>query len=90
MLQRARDIAGLPFNVNSGYRCHEHNAAIGSRSDSSHPKGLAADIRVEGDEDRFIIVNALMRAGFTRVHPHKTYIHVDLDPVKPQPSLRVR
>ena len=28
-LDKARDIAGIPFKINSGYRTMEHNATIG-------------------------------------------------------------
>ena len=89
MLQKARNIAGIPFPINSGYRCHDHNKAIGSRADSSHPKGLAADIGVKNYGDRYIIVAALIQAGFTRMWVHKNHIHVDLDPSKVQPWFEV-
>ena len=83
-LTKARKIAGVPFDIISGYRCPAHNAAVGSRPTSSHIKGLAADIRVMRSRSRFLILNALIKAGFTRIGIGKTFIHVDADATKDQ------
>jgi hypothetical protein len=48
ILQRIRDHFGQSVNINSGYRCKEHNAEVGGASGSHHTKGMAADIRVKG------------------------------------------
>ena len=48
ILQRIRDHFGEAVNINSGYRCEEHNAEVGGASGSHHTKGMAADIRVVG------------------------------------------
>jgi murein L,D-transpeptidase YcbB/YkuD len=48
LLQRIRDHFGVSVNINSGYRCEEHNKAVGGVSSSNHKKGMAADIRVKG------------------------------------------
>ena len=89
MLQKARNIAGIPFVITSGYRCHAHNKAVGSRADSAHPKGLAVDIKYSGYKERFIIVAALIEAGFTRIKIYQNHIHADIDPSKPSPYLEV-
>lgn len=47
-LQKIREHFGAPVNINSGYRCPEHNAEVGGASGSRHKKGQAADIVVEG------------------------------------------
>lgn len=45
LLEELRDIiGGLPLHINSGYRCPQHNAAIGGVSNSQHTKGTAADV----------------------------------------------
>lgn len=44
VLQPLRDIAGVPLQINSGYRCEELNAAIGGVPTSQHVKGEAADV----------------------------------------------
>jgi uncharacterized protein YcbK (DUF882 family) len=45
MLQKIRDETCSPVIINSGFRCLEHNRAIGSQDTSRHVKGTAADIR---------------------------------------------
>ena len=45
LLDQARDRAGVPFKILSGYRTIEHNLNVaGGRVGSSHLFGLAADI----------------------------------------------
>lgn len=84
-LDQARGLAGIPFKINSGYRCSEHNRAIGSKDTSSHLRGWATDIET-GDDSRcrFLILRALIVVGFRRVGIAKTFIHVDNDPDKDQ------
>jgi len=79
-LDKARDIAGIPFEITSGYRCKKHNAEVGGHPKSAHTKGYAADIRVFGSRDRYIILKALMEVGFNRFGIGKNFIHVDNDP----------
>ena len=83
-LDNARDIAGMPFKINSGYRTMEHNATIGGVENSSHIAGLAADIHCTDSRKRFVLIAALIAAGFTRIGIGKTFIHVDLDKDKDQ------
>lgn len=78
-LDEAREIANIPFIINSAYRSPEHNAKIGGKPNSSHLKGLAVDISVTNSRQRFIVLNALLNVGFTRIGIADTFIHVDLD-----------
>ena len=78
-LDEAREIAGIPFVINSAYRTPEHNAKIGGKPNSSHLKGLAVDISVTNSRQRFIVLNALLEVGFTRIGIADTFIHIDLD-----------
>ena len=82
MLDEARDIANIPFKINSGYRTVDHNKKIGGVQDSSHLTGFAADIHCIDNINRFIILNSLLLAGFSRIGVAKTFIHVDNDPTK--------
>ncbi len=84
MLQIARELAGIPFIITSGYRCGEHNAAVGGVPDSSHVRGLAVDIRVRNNNGRYIILKALLEAGFTRIGIGDGFLHVDNDTRKTQ------
>jgi len=81
-LDEARERAGIPFIINSAYRSPEYNAKIGGKPNSSHLRGLAVDINVTNSRQRFIILNALLDVGFTRIGIADTFIHVDLDSEK--------
>lgn len=81
-LDEAREIANIPFIINSAYRSPEHNAKIGGKPNSSHIKGLAVDISVTNSRQRFIVLNALLNVGFTRIGIADTFLHVDLDSEK--------
>ncbi|MBD3181053.1 peptidase M15 [Candidatus Poribacteria bacterium] len=83
-LQDARDTSGIPFVITSGYRCFRHNKRIGGNSDSSHLKGIAADILTRTSSERYFILKSLIKAGFNRIGIGKNYIHADLDTDKPQ------
>jgi zinc D-Ala-D-Ala carboxypeptidase len=83
-LDEARERAGIPFVINSAYRAPEHNAKIGGKPNSSHLKGLAVDISVTNSRQRFIVLNALLEVGFTRIGIADTFIHVDLSTDKSQ------
>ena len=76
-LDEARELAGIPFRINSAYRTPEHNAKIGGKPNSSHLKGLAVDISVTDSRSRFIVLKALIEVGFNRIGIADTFIHVD-------------
>lgn len=83
MLEKARDYAGIPFVITSGYRTKFHNDSLpNSVPDSAHTKGYAVDIAIKGSLQRYTILQALLRAGFSRIGIAKTFIHVDSDPDK--------
>lgn len=81
-LTQARIIANIPFIINSGYRSKSHNAKVGGKKNSSHLKGLAADIKCTNSRDRYIIIKALLVCGFNRIGINKSFIHVDIDESK--------
>jgi zinc D-Ala-D-Ala carboxypeptidase len=81
-IEMARDIANIPFRINSGYRTKEHNAYIGGSKYSSHCYGYAVDIHCTDSRSRAIIIDSLQKAGFNRFGIAKTFIHVDNDPEK--------
>lgn len=82
-LEQAREIAGIPFRITSGFRTKEHNSEVGGVPNSSHLIGVAADVAVSSGSERYVILNALIRAGFKRIGVAKTFIHCDTDPNKP-------
>tara|TARA_R100000654_G_scaffold14456_1_gene31126 strand:- start:19463 stop:19813 length:351 start_codon:yes stop_codon:yes gene_type:complete len=83
MIDNARDIAGIPFKINSGMRTIAHNRSIGSKDTSSHIIGCAADIHCNNSLDRSKIVAALIQAGFRRLGIAETFVHCDCDERKP-------
>ena len=88
-LENAREKAGIPFKINSGFRTEEHNEKVGgkqkteSSKGSSHLYGYAADIAAKSGVERWKIVKSLIDSGFSRIKNEKTFIHVDSDPDKP-------
>jgi zinc D-Ala-D-Ala carboxypeptidase len=86
-LDVARDIAGFPFIVTSGVRTVEYNRELMKKGypvspKSSHLLGWAADLKVVSTRKRFLMMEALLDAGFNRFGIGKDYIHVDMDPNK--------
>lgn len=85
MLDDLREKAGIPIFIGSAYRCKEHNDTIlGAVEDSAHLKGKAVDIRCNDSATRFKILKAAFEAGFRRIEPRETWVHVDVDESKPQ------
>ena len=82
-LDIARDIYGFPMVITSGFRTVEHNKKVGGSRQSSHLLGYAADIAVPNSERRFLLVEALLDAGFHRLGLGPDFVHVDLDPNSP-------
>jgi len=84
LIDDERGIAGIPFRITSGYRTPSHNAIVGGVEDSSHTRGLAADIYTPDGRHRWLIVDALIKVGFNRIGIADSFIHVDNDPEKTQ------
>ena len=82
-LNQAREKAGIPFILNSAFRCESHNAEVGGSCTSSHLVGCAVDIKCDNSHNRYLILNALIQVGFNRIGIAKTFIHVDDDMTKP-------
>ena len=83
-LDRARDIANIPFKISSGFRTPQHNVNLRKQgykasANLSHLKGCAADIVCKDSGTRQKIVNGLIMAGFTRIGIADTFIHCDTD-----------
>lgn len=84
MADDARELAGFPWKINSGYRCPKHNQKVGGVEGSSHTKGFAFDVHCSGSTQRYAIVKALIAAGFKRIGIGETFVHADIDDDKPQ------
>lgn len=89
MANKARYYADRPIYVNSWTRCIVHNNDVKGSPTSSHLDGYALDVRLNHKKgismtsrERFILISALLKAGFTRILIYKTFIHADADPNK--------
>ncbi|GAH37806.1 unnamed protein product [marine sediment metagenome] len=89
-LAAARIIFDGPIRITSWCRCEDHNKAEGGSSTSSHLYGEAVDLECNNSYRRFILLNALLKAGFTRIGLNVDYIHVDIDAVRPKNAIWVR
>lgn len=78
LLDKARDIAGVPFKITSGYRDPIHNTSVGGVSGSSHTDGTGCDILADTSLKRFKIVSGALQAGFTRIGVYNNHIHLDI------------
>lgn len=81
-LDKARELFGGAIHINSGYRCENHNKAIGGKQDSAHLAGGAADLSCVNSRDRYHLLCALLASGFNRVGITPTFFHVDIDESK--------
>jgi len=89
MLDKAREMAGVPFRINNGFRVPADTQRLIDKGykvakDSPHLRGYAADIRADNSTMRYKIITACLKAGFTRIGIGKNFIHVDNDPDKVQ------
>ncbi len=93
-LDIARDIAGVPFRITSGFRSRARNKAVGGKSNSAHLRGWAVDLFVptRSSRKRYHLVRGLFLAGFRRVvlYRDKSCVHADADPSLPQDVLVLR
>lgn len=76
-LDTAREIARIPFVLNSAFRSPEWDKSKGRSGTGAHTTGNAVDIRCTSDRNRFLIINALIKAGFKRIGVAKSFIHAD-------------
>lgn len=84
VLDSIREEYGKPIRINSGYRTEAHNEKIGGVKNSSHIKGLAADLDCDSSKQRFELVNICLKHGIKRIGVGKGFIHIDIDEDKSQ------
>lgn len=85
LLDKARELAEVPFKITSGYRTKEWNLKVGGRVGSSHCKGLAADIHLpKSSRERFLIINSILSVGINRIGISfkNGFLHCDVDNLK--------
>ena len=85
LLGRLRDSVGWPLIVTSGFRCPEHDMAIGGKG--NHSTGLAVDLATAGTKERYAIIKWAMANGIERIGVGDGFVHLDNVPHKPRPVL---
>lgn len=79
-LYRSRLAANMAININSGYRCQIHNKEEGGSPTSSHPKGLAADVRKPEHVGDAIKLGRILKENFDLVLTYDTFWHCHNNP----------
>ena len=79
--QDLREYYGKPLTINSGFRCRSHNKAVGGSENSSHAKGLAIDISLNGigTVERTVLIN-LGTKLFSYTREYDNFFHLQINP----------
>lgn len=86
-LDRAREIAGIPFILNSAFRSPAAELCKGRTGNSAHTRGRAFDVRALNARERYLVVFGAISAGFTRIGIGLKFVHMDDDPSLPGPVI---
>lgn len=85
LLDVIRGECGFPFKITSGLRTKAENDLLPDAvSDSAHLSGLAVDISCIDSAQRYMIDEVARKHGVKRIGIGKTFVHLDIDPSKPQ------
>jgi hypothetical protein len=85
LLDKARDVSGIPYIITSGLRTvAENNALANAVSDSAHLTGEAVDLSYSTTTRRLLILKGLYAVGIRRLGMGLTYIHADISKTLPQ------
>ena len=81
MLEELRKLCGnRPLYINSGYRCPEHNSAIGGAVNSQHCLGTAADVACPYGMNFDDFISCVEKLPFDGVGIYRSenFVHVDI------------
>lgn len=80
ILDKARELAGTPFVIASGFRTLEQNKKAGGVPNSAHLKGLAVDLQCTDNAKRTKILRGLYNCGHPLfIEVAGRHLHVDID-----------
>ena len=84
-LDAIRSECGFPLKITSGYRTPAYNATLKDAViDSAHTLGLAVDLYCIDSAKRFAIIKSALKNDINRIGISPTFVHLDIDPSKPQ------
>lgn len=86
-LDKIREVAGIPFHINSGFRTTAYNKKAKGALNSAHLRGLAADIAAPEGFQKFRILQAALLMGVRRIGIGSDFIHLDMDFSLPNPTI---
>lgn len=88
LLDEMRGEAGIPFIINSGYRTREYNRTLKEATpNSAHTRGMAVDIAAASGVEKWLIVDAAIKARIKRIGIGKHFVHIDIDGTLPNPTI---
>lgn len=75
-------LGGEPLHIDSGYRSHELNRAVGGAKTSAHLDGIAADFTCPAFGTPAEIVKAIQGSdlGYDQMILEGTWVHISFDP----------
>lgn len=78
-----KEFGGRPIKIISAYRPLAYNRALGSKDDSQHVAGRAADFQIEGVDpgqiwDRMLALRHVGRLDIGGAGVYDTFVHVDV------------
>ena len=85
ILDGMREDYGNPVMLSSARRCEEHNAREGGATNSAHLTGEAGDLKIFGNEHRFIMVELALSLGIKRLGTSDHFLHIDVSKTLPTP-----
>ncbi len=82
-LQKLRDLYQRPIIPTSAFRCPKHNKEVRGEKHSYHMQGLAIDIHVVSESERYQLVGCAFEIGFTGIRIDGAFVHLDMRPGVP-------
>lgn len=89
-MERVRALLGKPIHVDSWYRCHELNVAVGSKDTSDHLQGRAVDFICQEFGSPLQICQFIIKykelIRFKQLILEHTWVHISFD----DPSVKAK
>lgn len=86
LLYMAQEVYGKPFLITSGFRCLKHNKDVKGDPNSAALYGEHADLDYQTPAFLFLIIKALIEAGFERFRLYPRHLHIDRSMKYPFPA----